>query len=112
MPTTITSARAIVTRGSHKEGKWKMEDVSLCPIDDEELLVRMVASGICHTDVVFGDNAGDIGGYPRVMGHEGSQTRFLLKHQTIQIFMPLSRTQSIRNFNLLRASILLQSPTS
>jgi Zn-dependent alcohol dehydrogenase len=73
MSTTTTSARAIVTRGPHKEGKWNMEDISLCPIGDNELLVRMVASGICHTDVVFGDDAGDIGGYPRVMGHEGNQ---------------------------------------
>lgn len=49
-----------------------MEQVSLCSIGHDELLVRMVASGVCHTDVVFGDNAGDIGGYPRIMGHEGN----------------------------------------
>ncbi|QDS77101.1 hypothetical protein FKW77_000759 [Venturia effusa] len=70
MSALTTSARAIVTRGPHKEGKWKMEDISLCPIGDDELLVRMVASGICHTDVVFGDAAEGIGGYPRIMGHE------------------------------------------
>ncbi|KAE9969824.1 hypothetical protein EG328_006660 [Venturia inaequalis] len=67
---SITSARAIVTRGAHKDGKWNMEDISLRPIGDDELLVRMVASGICHTDVVFGDRAENIGGYPRIMGHE------------------------------------------
>jgi hypothetical protein len=49
-----------------------MEDVSVRPIGDNELLVRMVASGICHTDLHFGDDAEAIGGYPRVMGHEGS----------------------------------------
>lgn len=71
MSSSATPARAIITRGSHREGKWSIEPVKLRPIKDNELLVRMVASGICHTDVVFGDNAGDIGGYPRVMGHEG-----------------------------------------
>jgi Zn-dependent alcohol dehydrogenase len=71
MSSTAPSARAIVTRGSHKEGKWNIEDIKLRPLRDDELLVRIVASGICHTDIVFGDHAEDIGGYPRVMGHEG-----------------------------------------
>ena len=71
MSSTILSARAIVTRGSHKEGKWNIEDIKLRPLRDDELLVRIVASGICHTDIVFGAHAEDIGGYPRVMGHEG-----------------------------------------
>ncbi|KAF2425753.1 NAD(P)-binding protein [Tothia fuscella] len=66
------STRAIVVRGLHNEGGWAMEDVKVRTIQDNELLVRMVASGICHTDIVFGDNAQDIGGWPRVMGHEGS----------------------------------------
>ncbi|TLD29807.1 putative alcohol dehydrogenase protein [Venturia nashicola] len=72
MSTTTTSARAIVTRGAHRDGKWNMEDILLRPIKDDELLVQMVASGICHTDVLFGDAAENIGGYPRIMGHEGS----------------------------------------
>lgn len=71
MSSATNSARAIVTRGPHKEGKWKIEDIKLRPLEDNELLVRIVASGICHTDLVFGDNAENIGGYPRVMGHEG-----------------------------------------
>jgi Zn-dependent alcohol dehydrogenase len=66
------STRAIVTRGSHKEGKWNMENIKLRPLRDDELLVRIVASGVCHTDIVFGDKAEAIGGYPRVMGHEGT----------------------------------------
>jgi D-arabinose 1-dehydrogenase-like Zn-dependent alcohol dehydrogenase len=82
MSTTTTSARAIVTRGSHKEGKWKIEDISLRPIGDNELLVRIVASGICHTDLVFGDNAEGIGGYPRVMGHEGNKSLKLPPNST------------------------------
>lgn len=73
-----------MTRGPHKEGKWKMEDVTLRPIGDDELLVRMVASGICHTDVVFGDAAEDIGGYPRIMGHEGKKRYALITKQIIE----------------------------
>ena len=79
------TARAIVTRGSHKEEKWKIEDIKLRPLGEHELLVRVVASGICHTDVVFGDNAEPIGGYPRVMGHEGRSipSRFIFRHLSI-----------------------------
>lgn len=50
-----------------------MEEVTLRDIKENELLVDMVASGICHTDIHFGDQeAGQPGSfYPRVMGHEG-----------------------------------------
>lgn len=72
MATSELKGRAIITRGHHKEGKWKIEDIHVRPLKENELLVQMVASGICHTDVILGDNADNIGGYPRVMGHEGS----------------------------------------
>ncbi|KAF2398833.1 zinc-binding dehydrogenase [Trichodelitschia bisporula] len=69
---TPTSGRAIVTRGPYKEGKWTLEDVTIRPLQKDEVLVHIWASGICHTDIHFGDDAKDIGGYPRVMGHEGA----------------------------------------
>ncbi|EON69255.1 hypothetical protein W97_08415, partial [Coniosporium apollinis CBS 100218] len=52
---------------------WKLEDVSVRPIKDDELLVQIIASGLCHTDVHF-ENLKDGPGvlYPRVLGHEGS----------------------------------------
>ncbi|KAF2104413.1 alcohol dehydrogenase [Rhizodiscina lignyota] len=66
--------RAIVSRGPNKEGQWAIEDVTLRPIKDNELVVQMVASGICHTDFYFGDAepAEPYMFYPRVLGHEGS----------------------------------------
>jgi Zn-dependent alcohol dehydrogenase len=67
----MASARAIVCRGRHDESGWKIEDVELRALQGNELLIRTVASGICHTDVMFGDNPETIGGFPRVMGHEG-----------------------------------------
>ncbi|KIW04957.1 uncharacterized protein PV09_04120 [Verruconis gallopava] len=65
-------SRAIVCRGRHDQNGWKIEEVQLRELKDDELLVRIVASGICHTDLMFGDRPDDIGGWPRVMGHEGS----------------------------------------
>ena len=67
----MATARAIVTRGSLKDNKWNVEDVYTRPLRDDELLVRMVASGVCFTDLEFGEHAGPIGGYPRILGHEG-----------------------------------------
>ena len=80
--------RAIVSRGPIKAGKWAVEEVTLRPIKDNELVVEMVASGICklqehcidyvltqegHTDLYFGDAepAPPFMFYPRVLGHEG-----------------------------------------
>lgn len=69
------SARAIVTYEA-KDGHvdWKLEDIKLArDIKPDEVLVRMVASGICHTDIVFSFMPVDHGGpYPKVLGHEGS----------------------------------------
>jgi aryl-alcohol dehydrogenase len=36
---------------------------------DDEVLVRLVASGICHTDIDFCESGGS---GPVVLGHEGS----------------------------------------
>ncbi|KAK8018829.1 hypothetical protein PG991_008019 [Apiospora marii] len=53
-----------------------MEDVTLRAIREDEVLVEMVASGLCHTDLHCGDTPDDKGVpgvyYPRVLGHEGS----------------------------------------
>jgi Zn-dependent alcohol dehydrogenase len=44
------------------------------PLEDE-ILVRMLASGICHADIAFSAIPGGAPGfmpYPKTMGHEGS----------------------------------------
>ncbi|KAK7529569.1 chaperonin 10-like protein [Phyllosticta citribraziliensis] len=69
------STRAIVCRKPIGDGEgWQMETVRLREIEDDELVVRIVASGICHTDVTFGSLT--VGTpfthYPSVKGHEGS----------------------------------------
>lgn len=67
-------ARAIVCRDTHENGGWKLEDVEVGKPGKGELLVEMVASGICHTDALIGglpDGAAPIAFYPRILGHEG-----------------------------------------
>ncbi|KAK0308363.1 hypothetical protein LTR01_004990 [Friedmanniomyces endolithicus] len=67
------SARAIVCHDTHANSGWKMEDVGVRKPGDGELLVEMVASGVCHTDVLIGGipgGAAPIAFYPRVLGHE------------------------------------------
>ena len=70
-------ALALVANGPASLGEWNLENVSLRSLKDDELLVRIVASGICLADVHFGDiakeNAKDnpMIFYPRVLGHEG-----------------------------------------
>lgn len=66
------SPRALVSYGPLKAGGWKLENVSLRPLREKELLVEMVASGICQTDLHFAGAESGFGmHYPRVMGHEG-----------------------------------------
>ncbi len=49
---------------------FSIEDVELEEPRSDEVLVRIVASGICHTDVVLRDAS--IATRPVVLGHEGS----------------------------------------
>ncbi|KAF4462975.1 zinc-binding dehydrogenase [Fusarium albosuccineum] len=69
-------SEAIVARGPFSEGKWAVEPVVLRELRPDEVLVEMVASGICHTDLHCGNTADNLGVpavfYPRVLGHEGS----------------------------------------
>jgi Zn-dependent alcohol dehydrogenase len=67
--------KAIVCHDTLDNGGWKMENITTRHPREGELLVEMVASGICHTDALIGgipDGAAPIAFYPRVLGHEGS----------------------------------------
>lgn len=43
-----------------------------------ELLIRVVATGICHTDLIFATWPADQIPYPKVLGHEGQFEIFLV----------------------------------
>ena len=59
---------AAVTAG--QGAAFSIETVQLDAPKDQEVLVRIVASGVCHTDAVARDLA--IAPLPAVLGHEGS----------------------------------------
>jgi D-arabinose 1-dehydrogenase-like Zn-dependent alcohol dehydrogenase len=50
----------------------KLEHVTLRELKDDEVLVKMLASGICHTDIVVGSSPEGYMNYPKVLGHEGT----------------------------------------
>jgi len=61
--------RAAVLR--KKGGPLEIESVEMEGPRDDEVLVRLVASGICHTDIDFCDDW-DEADTPVVLGHEGA----------------------------------------
>jgi Zn-dependent alcohol dehydrogenase len=85
--------QAIVCRPPQDgERKWVLEKVSLSSPADDEVIVEIVATGICHTDFVCGsvpDEALPLGlpPYPRVLGHEG--------HNPLTILIRESRARSL-----------------
>ncbi|WP_337100662.1 NAD(P)-dependent alcohol dehydrogenase [Paenibacillus sp. YIM B09110] len=60
--------QAAVTRD--KDSKFELEEIEIADPKPNEVLIKIVASGICHTDAT----ARDLGmvPFPAVLGHEGS----------------------------------------
>src|SRR5512136_1909601 len=65
----IHRIKAAVLRG--RGGPLKIERLEMEGPRDDEVLVRLVASGICHTDIDFCDYWDKADG-PLVLGHEGA----------------------------------------
>lgn len=70
------SATAIVS-DAPKDDKiqWRKAKVQLREPLEDEILVRILASGICHTDVTLAmmpEGAQGFAPYPKVFGHEGA----------------------------------------
>ncbi|MDD3798610.1 MAG: NAD(P)-dependent alcohol dehydrogenase [Novosphingobium sp.] len=61
--------QAAVTRHAH--APMEIEEVELEDPRENEILVRIVGTGICHTDVVMRDHALPTP-HPAVLGHEGA----------------------------------------
>jgi S-(hydroxymethyl)glutathione dehydrogenase/alcohol dehydrogenase len=49
-----------------------VEEVELAPPGEREVLVRVAAAGVCHSDVHLADGALGRGRWPIVLGHEGA----------------------------------------
>lgn len=54
-----------------EKGSFELATVSLDPPRDNEVLVRIVAAGLCHTDLVVRDQVYPVP-LPIVLGHEGA----------------------------------------
>lgn len=67
---------ALEPAADHKGGNnWDLQEISVpTSLKDGEVLVQMVASGICHTDLLTTSYPAGSPGiqYPRIAGHEGS----------------------------------------
>jgi hypothetical protein len=81
------TGKAIVARDTLANKGWELEEVTTREIHDDELLVELVASGICHTDIMCGSGSGnpDLFYYPRVLGHEGRLLRKIGKYSKADI---------------------------
>jgi len=64
-----TTARAAICHGSDRP--FELADIELAPLRSDELRVRMVACGICHTDMAVRDAQLPMP-LPAVLGHEGA----------------------------------------
>jgi Zn-dependent alcohol dehydrogenase len=73
----MVATKAIVTRQSTEESQlhWELIDVDICAPRNDQVLVEVCATGVCHTDIVMSSlPAGNLLGveYPKIMGHEGT----------------------------------------
>ncbi|EEU36571.1 uncharacterized protein NECHADRAFT_42374 [Fusarium vanettenii 77-13-4] len=66
-----TVTRAVVCRGPLSEGKWAIELLTLQPLKETDLKVKVLSVGLCHTDLTIGSTPQELGAYPGVLGHEG-----------------------------------------
>ena len=62
--------RAAVLRTG--DGEFSVEDLELEAPRRDEVLVRMVATGVCHTDLLSRELPPEFFGGPQVYGHEGA----------------------------------------
>ncbi len=56
----------------HEPGLVRLEEVELDPPQAGEVLVRVAAAGVCHSDVRLVDGELGQGRWPMVLGHEGA----------------------------------------
>ncbi len=70
VPDRVMRIRAAVLH--EPRSRLVVEEVELAPPRDDEVLVRVAAAGVCHSDVRLADGELGDGRWPLVMGHEGA----------------------------------------
>jgi Zn-dependent alcohol dehydrogenase len=67
--------KAIVAREPTTHPTWGIEEVDIGSPADDEVLVKITATGICHTDILLSSipTGNPLGiAYPKILGHEGA----------------------------------------
>lgn len=78
MRPSLQSTQAIVYHPPEDgKKKWILQEVQVGAPQDHEVLVEMVATGVCRTDLGCGTAPDSTPGspvppYPRILGHEGN----------------------------------------
>ncbi|PNP54027.1 hypothetical protein THARTR1_05234 [Trichoderma harzianum] len=54
-----------------KGAPFVLQDILLDEIQSHEVLVEMLYTGLCHTDIVVQHGGMPVGAYPAILGHEG-----------------------------------------
>jgi aryl-alcohol dehydrogenase len=71
MTDSVVTSREITAAVVREKGSFHLAPAVLEPPRDEEVLVRIVATGLCHTDLVVRDQVYPVP-LPVVLGHEGA----------------------------------------
>lgn len=71
MAASVTAPREITAAVVREKGAFELTPAVLDPPRDDEVLVRVVAAGLCHTDLVVRDQVYPVP-LPVVLGHEGA----------------------------------------
>jgi Zn-dependent alcohol dehydrogenase len=70
------SATAIVSEAPNGDHPvWHKEKLQLREPREDELLVKIIASGVCHSDIAvssYPEDTPGFGPYPKILGHEGA----------------------------------------
>src|SRR5690349_14251063 len=64
------TARGVIAREPGKPGQ--IEEFKIDPLGPNDALVRILASGVCHTDLSAKNGVFGTGIFPLLLGHEGS----------------------------------------
>ena len=62
--------KAAVAVGANQP--MEIMELDLRDPEPDEVLIRLHATGVCHSDLSVLDGAVNFGGFPVVLGHEGS----------------------------------------
>ncbi|KAH8705905.1 putative alcohol dehydrogenase [Talaromyces proteolyticus] len=70
LPEKNIPTRALVVEKPH--GPFVLQDIILDEVRDDEVLVEIKYSGLCHTDLVVQQGRVPLGDFPAILGHEGA----------------------------------------